>query len=102
MFFKRLMVGIMLTMSIWVSGVSAGANPKAMIIFDASGSMQEQIDGVTKIVMAKDALKEVVNSWNPKVELGLTAYGHRVKSDCSDIEIIVPIGKLNKKSMIVK
>jgi len=100
MFFRGLIASIILGMGIYASGVSAGANPKAMIIFDASGSMQEQIDGVTKIVMAKDALKEVVNSWNPKVELGLTAYGHRVKSDCSDIEIIVPIGKLNKKSMI--
>ncbi len=76
------------------------ATPKAMIIYDASGSMWGQIDGVNKVVIARDALRSVVEKWNPKVELGLTAYGHRVKGDCNDIQTLIPIGRVDKKRMI--
>jgi len=73
---------------------------QAVIIFDASGSMWGQIDGVNKITIAKDALKSVVNEWNPNVELGLTAYGHRKKGDCNDIESLIPVGKVDKSKII--
>ena len=76
------------------------ASPKAMIIYDASGSMWGQIDGVNKVVIARDALRSVVEKWNPRIELGLTAYGHRVKGDCNDIQTIIPIGHVNKRQMI--
>jgi Ca-activated chloride channel family protein len=87
-------------MTLLFASVSLAANPKAMIIFDASGSMWGQIDGVNKVVIARDALKSVVERWNPNVELGLTVYGHRVKGDCNDIQTVIPIGKVNKKQMI--
>jgi len=76
------------------------ATPKAMIIFDASGSMWGQIDGVNKIVIARDALKSVVQRWNPAIPLGLTVYGHRTKGDCNDIETVIPIGPVNRQRMI--
>ncbi len=91
------MIGLLAVLLVSVWGAST---PKAMIIFDASGSMWGQIDGVNKIVIARDALKSVVQKWNPKVELGLTVYGHRVKGDCNDIQTILPIAKVNKKQMI--
>ncbi len=85
----------------WVLSLAAlYANPKAMIIFDASGSMWGQIDGINKIVIARDALRDVVRSWNPKVDLGLTVYGHRIKGDCNDIQTVIPVGPVNKKRMI--
>ncbi len=59
-----------------------------------------QINGKTKIEIARDALKNVVNEWSPTVELGLTAYGHRTKGDCNDIETIIPVGKVDKKKVI--
>ena len=92
---------ILMLLPAFLADAGAG-NPKAVIIFDASGSMRGKIDGVPKIKIAKDALKKVVKRWNPKVELGLTVYGHRRKGDCSDIETIVPIGKLNKEQIIKK
>ncbi|HIP61915.1 MAG TPA: hypothetical protein EYG98_05100, partial [Sulfurovum sp.] len=97
---RNILWRILLTLGVLISTVSAGNSPKAVIIFDASGSMWGQIDGINKIVIARDALKSVVQKWNPKVELGLTVYGHRVKGDCEDIETIIPIGKVNKKEMI--
>ena len=80
--------------------VIAEDNPRAVIIFDASGSMWGQIDGKAKIEIAKDALKKVVQEWNPDVELGLTVYGHRKKGECNDIETVIPVGKINKKQVI--
>lgn len=97
---KRFLLGVVVLLGVLTGGVSANTAPKAMIIFDASGSMWGQIDGVNKIVIARDALKSVVQKWNPKVELGLTVYGHRVKGDCNDIETVIPIGRVHKKQMI--
>lgn len=34
----------------------------------------------------------LVSKTGANVELGLTAYGHRRKSDCKDIEVLVPVG----------
>jgi len=78
----------------------AEAKPKTVIIFDASGSMWGQINGVAKIEIAKSTLKDVIKGWNPSVDLGLTVYGHRRKGDCSDIESVIPVGKVNKKKVI--
>ncbi len=71
----------------------ASAADQAMIVFDASGSMWGRVDGKAKITIAKDALKQVVGQWNPKAQLGLMAYGHRTKGDCSDIEVLVPLAQ---------
>jgi len=80
-------------------GVALGEN-RAIIIFDASGSMWGQIDGKPKIAIAKDALKSVVKGWSEKSELGLMAYGHRRKGDCNDIEILIPVSKVDKNKII--
>ena len=98
----RRLFGHLIWMLVWLVGFSvmALASPKAMIIYDASGSMWGQIDGVNKVIIARDALKSVVERWNPQITLGLTAYGHRVKGDCNDIETLIPIGKVNKQQMI--
>jgi len=76
------------------------AKDKAIIVFDASGSMWSKIDGKTKITVAKDTLKNLVNNWDEKKALGLLAYGHRKKGDCNDIQTLVPVGKVDKKAMI--
>ena len=85
---------------LFMAATFAAANPKAVIIFDASGSMWGQINGVPKIKIAKEALKKVVKSWNPNIKLGLTVYGHRHKGDCNDIESIVPVGAVDKGRII--
>ena len=80
-------------------GGTVWATPRAMIIFDASGSMWGQVGGVSKIVIARQALKDLLRGWDPKIPLGLTVYGHRRKGDCNDIETLVPIGPLNRTRM---
>ena len=90
---------LFLSLILIITAVFATESPRAVIIFDASGSMWGQIDGKPKIEIARDALKNVVNEWNPKVELGLTVYGHRKKGDCNDIEALIPVGKIDKREL---
>lgn len=64
----------------------------AILVFDASGSMWGQIDGVNKIVIARDVVSQLLDKLPDNRRLGLVAYGHRRKGDCSDIEMLAPVG----------
>ncbi len=64
---------------------------RAMLVFDASGSMRGQIDGTEKIVIARDVIGSLMKDWDEDVHLGLSAYGHR-QGNCKDIETLVKIG----------
>lgn len=68
----------------------AAAASRAIIVFDASGSMYGQVAGGVKIDIAKKVVSDIVGSIDPAMELGLMAYGHRKKGDCADIELLVP------------
>lgn len=57
---------------------------------DGSGSMWGQIDGVPKLEIARETVAEVLKGLPQEREIGLIAYGHRTRGDCSDIEIMVP------------
>lgn len=59
-----------------------------MVVMDASGSMWGQIDGKTKIEIARETLRKSLAGVPAGREIGLIAYGHRRKGDCSDIEVL--------------
>ena len=64
--------------------------PRTIIVMDGSGSMWGQIDGRAKLEIARDTVATVLGTIPAEQELGLLAYGHREKGNCSDIELIVP------------
>ena len=66
--------------------------PEVMFIMDASGSMWGQAGEQTKIEAAREVMQKIVPALPPEVKVGLTAYGHNRKGDCTDIEILVPAG----------
>jgi Ca-activated chloride channel homolog len=68
---------------------------RVILVLDASGSMWGQIDGKSKMEIAKDVVGKVVGNWKPEDELGLVAYGHREKGSCTDIEVLREPGKLD-------
>ncbi len=72
------------------SAQSEGSPARVIVVFDASGSMAGHIEGRPKIDVAKEVVADIVSGLDPKVELGLMAYGHRRKGDCEDIELLVP------------
>lgn len=61
---------------------------KVMIVMDGSGSMWGQIDGKSKMSIAREALRDLVGGLPADTPTGLIAYGHRKKGDCSDIELL--------------
>ena len=76
------------------------AKDSAMIVFDGSGSMWGQIQGKHKIEIAREVMGTLVKDWNEDIDLGLMAYGHREKGNCSDIEILQPVSKPDSKKIL--
>lgn len=72
----------------------ADGRSRAIVVLDASGSMWATIGGRSRIEIAREALAGLLRGWDPKTELGLIAYGHRRKGDCSDIELLAPVAPL--------
>ncbi len=93
---------ISLLLAGWLSASSgyAAEAGKIMLVLDASGSMWEQIDGKSKIEIARSTIAELVNHWPAEQQLGLMAYGHRRKGDCNDIETLIPPSKLDQAAFM--
>jgi Ca-activated chloride channel family protein len=68
---------------------------KAMLVLDASGSMWSQIEGKSKIQIAREVVGDLAKDWPAETELGLIAYGHREKANCGDIQTLVALAKNN-------
>ena len=68
---------------------AASAADDVMIVYDGSNSMWGQIEGVSKIEIARDVMADLVETWPQSTNLGLLAYGHRREGDCSDIEMVI-------------
>ncbi|SMX35983.1 vWA domain-containing protein [Maliponia aquimaris] len=71
---------------------AAQEDARSILVLDASGSMWGQIDGLTKIEIAQGVVADLLRALPETQELGLTAYGHRTKGDCTDIQTIVAPG----------
>ncbi len=72
-----------------ISSATAQDTPRSILVLDASGSMWGQIDGITKIEIAREVVGNLLEELPAENELGLTVYGHRRKGDCSDIETLI-------------
>lgn len=86
-------------MAISLLTASHVAADQSIIVLDASGSMWGQIEGKTKIEIARDTLGTVLSAVPASNELGLIVYGHREKGSCGDIELAVPPGKGTGKAI---
>lgn len=93
------MLGLCVVSALLATGNHALANQRAIIVYDASGSMWGQIHGVPKHQIARQALRDTLETVSPAIELGLMAYGHRSKGDCNDIEMLVAPGAHNKAAI---
>ncbi|NUH63700.1 VWA domain-containing protein, partial [Sulfitobacter sp. S0837] len=76
----------------------AQAAEDVVIVYDASGSMWGQIDGTSKMEIARDVLGDLVQGWSAETNLGLVAYGHRSQGDCTDIETLVTPQPVDKEA----
>ncbi len=92
---------ILLTAAIFLLSVPAFSlaeeeETNILFIFDSSASMTNPISNAeSKMEAAKKALSEVVEGLPANINVGLAAYSHRSMDSCDDIEIVVPVGKLD-------
>ncbi len=73
--------------------------PPIILILDGSGSMWGQIEGKTKIGIARNVVGDLLDKMDPARSIGLVAYGHRKKGDCEDIENLIDTGTNNRNEI---
>ena len=90
----RLVIAALL--ALLIPGLAAAQAPAApepvLLILDVSGSMTKPVGGTPKIAVAKDVVRDLLARWPATRPVGLTLYGHRRAKDCTDIELVRPIG----------
>lgn len=96
---RRNLANAILCVSVSV-GSSALANENVMVVFDGSNSMWGQIDGTAKIEIARDVMDNLLGEWVDSRSVGLMAYGHRRRGDCTDIEVLVEPGKASRATVL--
>lgn len=74
--------------------------PGVLFILDASGSMKAQINNQEKMAIAKEVMTHLLRSLPDTIQVGLEVYGHHTKGDCNDIEVIAPVGQVDKATLI--
>ncbi|MFL6375343.1 MAG: vWA domain-containing protein [Pyrinomonadaceae bacterium] len=79
-----------------VSATPAAEINNIVFIVDSSGSMKAKAGGKTKMDAAKEVVSGLIGELPPNVRAGLMAYGHRQKKDCKDIELLIPVGVVQK------
>lgn len=72
---------------------------RVMMILDGSGSMWGRIGDEPKISIAKDVMTDLIADWDEDAHVGLMSYGHRREGDCTDIEVMTPIGAIDRARM---
>lgn len=70
----------------------AFAETNVLFIVDASGSMKKMVENDARMDVAKKVLGETLTAMPADAQLGLIVYGHREAKDCTDIELVAPIG----------
>ena len=97
---KKLLIAFILCLSAHCG--QAQELTRILFIFDASNSMNGKWEGATKIVRAREILKEAITSLEgvPNLEIALRVYGHQSPitptfQDCDDTKLEVPFGTNN-------
>jgi Ca-activated chloride channel homolog len=88
MAFQRYWFGVLICLTAF-----GPAKADTVLVLDASNSMWGEIGGTHKIDIAKETVGLIMHDWPESEAIGMIAYGHRRKSDCSDIETLVPISQ---------
>jgi len=99
----RVVSAVLLAASTLAASEPSAAPPsgveRVVLILDASASMQGKLGKRTKMEIAREVTHDLLKDWDPRIQLGLTAYGHRDGS-CEDIEAVVPVSRLEAPSFL--
>jgi hypothetical protein len=74
------------------------ALPPAIIVLDASSSMNEKIRGTSKIGIVRSELGKAIGTYHDRLSFGLVTFGHRKVSNCADSEVLAKPGALTAET----
>ncbi|MEZ5536082.1 MAG: VWA domain-containing protein [Thiolinea sp.] len=83
-----------------------GATPETpsrqstMIILDGSNSMWGQLQGINKIVTARESLKTLLENAHGSIDFGLLTYGDKSKRGCTDFTLVSKPEDYNQQEML--
>jgi Ca-activated chloride channel family protein len=102
--FTRASLGWLFGSFLWChAAFAAEPKPRAdsdvMLVLDASSRMAISVGQTSKMKLARDVAHELVSSWDSRLNVGLTAYGHRRASSCADLAVVAPVKPLNAKAL---
>lgn len=78
---------------------TASADTNTLFILDGSNSMWGQVEQVAKIETARSVLEDLLGDVPSDTNVGLMTYGHSREGDCSDVEVLSPIGQARSESL---
>ncbi|MBX9947067.1 MAG: VWA domain-containing protein [Reyranella sp.] len=95
---------VVLALSLGGGGVAAqpADGARMFLVLDASGSMWGRIGEQTKMQIARETVRSIVKDWRAQDRLGLISYGHRRKNDCTDIEVLKPVGPVDAAQLMAE
>ncbi len=95
-----LLAGVLMLSASMLPAYAEDSGSNVMFIFDSSGSMKKSVgNGESRSDAAKRAMVSALTEMPEGTNLGLLMYGHRKAKDCSDIEIVAPIGTTDAKGI---
>lgn len=81
------------------------ATSNILLVIDSSGSMDLQINGTSKMELAKEAIRKFLGSAAANVNIGIAVYGHKGSNStsqkavsCASADIIAPLGLVTAAS----
>src|SRR5207302_11240153 len=91
------------------SSSTAGAGSPAseitdlVLIVDYSGSMNAKMkDGATKVASAKRCVKDLIDKLPGDLNVALVIYGTSKARGCEDIDVVQPLGPIDKANLKVR
>ncbi|MEX2540227.1 MAG: VWA domain-containing protein, partial [Trueperaceae bacterium] len=81
-----------------------GAPAQIALILDGSNSMWAQIEGRSRIEIAKEVMTGVIGDLPDEVRVAMRLYGHRIHFSeagaCQDSELVFPFGPVDKARLL--
>ncbi|MGH8102152.1 MAG: vWA domain-containing protein [Chthoniobacterales bacterium] len=88
------------TGSVPTAGNPASEITDLALIVDYSGSMNAKMkDGATKVVSAKKCVNDLIEKLPNDLNVALVVYGTSKKRGCEDIDIVQPLGPIDKAAL---
>jgi hypothetical protein len=78
------------------------SNRGVEIVFDASNSMWAQIDGRSKMEIAREALEQTLDVMPDELDVALRVYGHQHRRElrkCDDSQLLVPFDSQDREGI---